>query len=550
MQPITHENEGSPPSNATNNDFIQFWKDFMNGMKLDTKLPHRKFQINLHELLHSVLHLGGYDKVSESKKWARIGKKFDPPTTMTDLSSFMKKFYTKKLKPMEDAWKNGTLNLSAYGIPAKEQLWSPENINAQLKSYSKSKKPRTQEKRKLKGAPSKKGKKAAISTSTTTEDNQLEDFLENDTEDEDYRPLFSSAFAPAPPFSPPLAIKSLISPSSTAAALPSTVAYNTILSSTTIPSPPAHHQTPFAEFEQRRQMILKQQLLLSSQQQQQQEQQKKNISVPKPLSIAAATPGSTNDNQLVGKRIGIYWPEEKLYFFGIVDSFNRCTEQYHVVYDDGDTEWLNLSDEVWVLHDQDNILQYNESLSGQVQDYYHPLSPRSGSAQMLLDAARASAGSPNSPRSKIPGYPATRILPDIPVEPIIEREGKYKVFDTRSGPKGYEIFSNFSGFELEEVSVKCYSKGRVVLSGISPRNEGLQEEMIIILPGKIKVDNAHALFSKGGQLYVRVYTEDGTEEEDEEGTEEGTEEGGEDVETPEKGAPPFVAEAEDAHGKQ
>lgn len=76
-----------------------------------------------------------------------------------------------------------------------------------------------------------------------------------------------------------------------------------------------------------------------------------------PRSKATSTqvqeePSAQNANEPVGKRVKIFWPDEKRWFTGRVTASNSKGQQ-HVSYDDGDKEWISLAEEQWeVLEDQ------------------------------------------------------------------------------------------------------------------------------------------------------------------------------------------------------
>lgn len=48
----------------------------------------------------------------------------------------------------------------------------------------------------------------------------------------------------------------------------------------------------------------------------------------------------------VGSRIKVFWPEEKDWFKGSVAAVNAAGK-CHILYDDGDTEWITLSEQKW-----------------------------------------------------------------------------------------------------------------------------------------------------------------------------------------------------------
>ncbi|KAM0843675.1 hypothetical protein ACQ4PT_057560 [Festuca glaucescens] len=53
------------------------------------------------------------------------------------------------------------------------------------------------------------------------------------------------------------------------------------------------------------------------------------------------------DASLVGSRIRVWWPDDEMYYKGVVDSFDTNSKRHKVAYDDGDVEVLLLRDEKW-----------------------------------------------------------------------------------------------------------------------------------------------------------------------------------------------------------
>ncbi|KAI9106695.1 hypothetical protein K1719_022223 [Acacia pycnantha] len=66
------------------------------------------------------------------------------------------------------------------------------------------------------------------------------------------------------------------------------------------------------------------------------------------------TPGKENASdtkehgeELVGLRVEVYWPKDRTYYKGVINSFDSAKKKHEVVYDDGDLEILNLTREKW-----------------------------------------------------------------------------------------------------------------------------------------------------------------------------------------------------------
>ncbi|XP_015579757.1 sister chromatid cohesion protein PDS5 homolog D isoform X2 [Ricinus communis] len=61
------------------------------------------------------------------------------------------------------------------------------------------------------------------------------------------------------------------------------------------------------------------------------------------------------DEQLIGSKVKIWWPKDKMFYEGVVDSYDRTKKKHRVLYADGDEEILNLKRERWELV-RDDIL--------------------------------------------------------------------------------------------------------------------------------------------------------------------------------------------------
>ena len=68
---------------------------------------------------------------------------------------------------------------------------------------------------------------------------------------------------------------------------------------------------------------------------------------------AAHKPGHASaklcDPLPVGLKIEVYWPFDKMYYPGVIDTYDKRKNTYRVVYNDGDVEILNMSKEKWRL---------------------------------------------------------------------------------------------------------------------------------------------------------------------------------------------------------
>jgi hypothetical protein len=55
---------------------------------------------------------------------------------------------------------------------------------------------------------------------------------------------------------------------------------------------------------------------------------------------------------LVGSRIKVWWPDDRKFYKGVVESFDVASKKHKVVYDDGDVERLHLKNEKWEFIDE------------------------------------------------------------------------------------------------------------------------------------------------------------------------------------------------------
>ncbi|PWA34712.1 phospholipase-like protein [Artemisia annua] len=53
---------------------------------------------------------------------------------------------------------------------------------------------------------------------------------------------------------------------------------------------------------------------------------------------------------LVGSRVRVWWPADKDYYEGVVDSFDHSKKKHKILYDDGDEDFLDLRLRKWLLY--------------------------------------------------------------------------------------------------------------------------------------------------------------------------------------------------------
>ncbi|CAA0837188.1 binding [Striga hermonthica] len=71
------------------------------------------------------------------------------------------------------------------------------------------------------------------------------------------------------------------------------------------------------------------------------------------LGKCTTNENGTSAEDLIGRRIKVWWPMDKEYYEGVVKSFDTEKKKHVILYDDGDVEVLRLEKERWELVDND-----------------------------------------------------------------------------------------------------------------------------------------------------------------------------------------------------
>ncbi|KAL6956766.1 hypothetical protein U1Q18_043896 [Sarracenia purpurea var. burkii] len=58
---------------------------------------------------------------------------------------------------------------------------------------------------------------------------------------------------------------------------------------------------------------------------------------------------------LVDKKVKVWWPQDQTFYEGVIASFDPVKKKHKVLYTDGDLEVLNLRSETWKLVEDDSI---------------------------------------------------------------------------------------------------------------------------------------------------------------------------------------------------
>ncbi|XP_076902123.1 uncharacterized protein LOC143556758 [Bidens hawaiensis] len=104
------------------------------------------------------------------------------------------------------------------------------------------------------------------------------------------------------------------------------------------------------------------------------------------------------DESLVGKKVKVWWPEDKMYYEGVVTEFYPAKKKHKVSYVDGDEEKLNLKTQKWEILKEfsvcDDEEQNNEAQSDEDSPKIHKKkrtkSDHAASQEKIKDSAKKS----------------------------------------------------------------------------------------------------------------------------------------------------------------
>ncbi|KAL4437509.1 hypothetical protein ABPG77_003490 [Micractinium sp. CCAP 211/92] len=675
--------------------FMRVWKRFMLSRNLDPTPPlfHRA-TMDLFKLFRTVYKLGGHDEVVRQKGWARVGRMFNPPSSMTDLSFQTKRIYATKLLEFEQAsraYRAGDIaaeialegpaaspEAGASAAAAKKPRPSPKPLPKPARSAptgstavsptgAASEGRQTQhQQRQLEGAET---EAAAVSTAVAaaavaaaTESEGLQQAgqdsqhkllpeamqLQQGQLKQEAVPglpglageaallLTSPRQLPRPPSRP----SSRARPRSRASGgpRPARPAGSARTASSLKAAQGVDAAEPVAggeaamEVEQMPPALpaFLPSLSLPSAAVAEGSQQTVGAgageataggpfarppSSQRPRRAARAVrmrttqpEGAGSAEAMLGRRIGIWWDNDAVFYYGSITAYDPLTQMHTVLYDDGDEEELALAFEHWVFADgrqqgrpapQPLALMGSWDLGpaeeGQLAQQGQP--PKRARIEELQGGSAGGAASapqaallgqgPGGPASQQPGpdpaqpaaglssglppaaappsgraatpqlpsdfllFPATPAAP-VQLPPRLVATGRnYRVFTSGAQPGGFELFMLLPGLSIEEVSVRCWSSGLMLIkaeprlprqpsaavelapgaaaagglggggagaeapttpgptrlpaapatpAAVSPSPESVQ----IQLPSRVDAHSATAQFTAVGQLYVRI----------------------------------------------
>nr|XP_043627353.1 dentin sialophosphoprotein-like isoform X2 [Erigeron canadensis] len=116
------------------------------------------------------------------------------------------------------------------------------------------------------------------------------------------------------------------------------------------------------------------------------------------------------DKSLVGSKVKVWWPEDKTYYEGFIESFDAARKKHKVHYVDGEKETLNLRTEKWeflneysVRDEEQNIEAESEEASPEIQKKKSKTDAApSASQDKIKDSTKRTGGVPSSGKAKVP----------------------------------------------------------------------------------------------------------------------------------------------------
>ncbi|CAO2046544.1 unnamed protein product [Urochloa humidicola] len=117
---------------------------------------------------------------------------------------------------------------------------------------------------------------------------------------------------------------------------------------------------------------------------------------PSPLPRSRRNKGL--DASLVGARIKVWWPGDKMFYKGVVESFDSGSKRHKVAYDDGDVELLLLRDEKWdFIGEEKGISVASETTLRRHKD---KSPPSSSSTMQEIISPKSSTKGPGRPKGQ------------------------------------------------------------------------------------------------------------------------------------------------------
>ncbi|KAI4337253.1 hypothetical protein L6164_015693 [Bauhinia variegata] len=136
---------------------------------------------------------------------------------------------------------------------------------------------------------------------------------------------------------------------------------------------------------------------------------------PKTSSKRKRTSGKENvsnikeyDEGIVGSRVKVWWPKDRMSYEGVVDSFDPVKKKHKIMYDDGDEEILNLKKETFEIIEDESDKEGEEGNNHESPNASAEMPPKKkgktsagdSTKQGKMDVSSKSGGGASSSKSK------------------------------------------------------------------------------------------------------------------------------------------------------
>ncbi|XP_071705187.1 uncharacterized protein [Rutidosis leptorrhynchoides] len=95
---------------------------------------------------------------------------------------------------------------------------------------------------------------------------------------------------------------------------------------------------------------------------------KSKVNIPNSLTSSQVAECVKYDGSLIGKKVKVWWPDDEMYYEGVVASFDATEKKHKVSYLDGEEEILNLKDEKWEIIEEYSVQNEENAVEGEAQN--------------------------------------------------------------------------------------------------------------------------------------------------------------------------------------
>uniref|UniRef100_A0A7S2Z480 ARID domain-containing protein n=2 Tax=Eukaryota TaxID=2759 RepID=A0A7S2Z480_9CHLO len=240
----------------------------------------------------------------------------------------------------------------------------------------------------------------------------------------------------------------------------------------------------------------------------------------------------TYGEELIGKKIRIFWPTEKRDYNGKIIGYSKDTRSHLIEYSDGESYYTDLSKEEgrFTIFEGGEAEEGKEAKRRRVVSETHFLKstpydalesrPRHEPAQQQLAAGGQGAAAAAAAVAKVSVTLTTRPVKVVDASGQREDNANMTVASKYGDPQacgitqvkraddGFEIYALLPGFTVDEVFVSCSEDGRVLLEckAYGSEVDFLKPiEQMLKLDRKLDTKRTVAILTLHGLLYIKVF---------------------------------------------